>query len=338
MAVSVRDVAQLAQVSVGTVSNVLNRPEKVSPETVARVQDAIDRLGFVRNDAARQLRAGRSTTVGLIVLDVSNPFFAELARGAESSAAKQGLSVILGNSDEDPAREAAYLDLFEEQRTHGILISPIGDVSQRLARLREHGTPAVLVDRSAEDPGVSSVSVDDVAGGELAVRHLVRGGRRQIAFLGPPLGMRQVQDRLEGARRAIADQGGATLEIVPTDGLTVLDGRRAGERLMTRPIDARPDAIFAANDLLAIGMLQSLVMTGRVEVPGDIALVGYDDIDFASTAVVPLTSIRQPAQLIGSTALDVLIEEAADPSLAPRTIVFQPELVVRASSATPREP
>lgn len=106
---------------------------------------------------------------------------------------------------------------------------------------------------------------------------------------------------------------------------------------MTRPIDARPDAIFAANDLLAIGMLQSLVMTGRVEVPGDIALVGYDDIDFASTAVVPLTSIRQPAQLIGSTALDVLIEEAADPSLAPRTIVFQPELVVRASSALPHQ-
>lgn len=337
MAVSVRDVAQLAQVSVGTVSNVLNRPEKVAPETVARVQDAIHQLGFVRNDAARQLRAGKSTTVGLIVLDVGNPFFADLARGAESSATRRGLSVILGNSDEDPAREAAYLDLFEEHRAHGILLSPIGDVSPRLARLRERGTPVVLVDRNGEDSGLSSVSVDDVAGGELAVRHLVEAGRHRIAFLGPPRGVQQVEDRLTGARRAISDQQAASLEVVPTDGLTVLDGRRAGERLLARPVETRPDAIFAANDLLAIGVLQSLVMIGNVEVPDDIALVGYDDIDFASTAVVPLTSVRQPAQLIGSTAVDLLIEEASDPTLAPRMIVFQPELVVRASSALPRE-
>jgi LacI family transcriptional regulator len=164
MAVSVRDVAQLAHVSVGTVSNVLNRPDKVAPATVEKVQRAIDELGFVRNDAARQLRAGRSKTIGLIVLDVRNPFFTELARGAEDEAAAHQLAIILGNSDDDPVREAAYLDLFEEQRAHGILITPLGDVTERLERLREHGTPAVLVDRSGADSGFSSVSVDDVAG------------------------------------------------------------------------------------------------------------------------------------------------------------------------------
>lgn len=332
MAASVRDVAQLAKVSVGTVSNVLNRPDKVAPATVERVHRAIDELGFVRNDAARQLRAGRSKTIGLIVLDVRNPFFTELARGAEDEAAANQLAVILGNSDDDSDREAAYLDLFEEQRAHGILITPIGDVAERLERLRAHGTPAVLVDRSGADSGFSSVSVDDIAGGYLAARHLLEQGRRRIAYIGAQFEIRQVADRLEGARRAVTEVDDATLEVISAEGLTVLDGRRAGERILARPATSRPDALFTVNDLMAVGVLQALVMTGAVRVPDDMALVGYDDIDFASAAVVPLTSVRQPSRLIGSTAVSVLLEEAADPSLERRTIVFQPELVVRASS------
>ena len=150
-AISVRDVAAHAGVSVGTVSNVLNHPQKVSADALARVHAAIGALGFIRNDAARQLRAGSSNTVGLIVLDVRNPFFTDLARGAEDAAAAAGLSVILGNSDENSDRESTYLDLFEEQRVHGVLISPLGDVSARLARLRARGIPAVLVDRSSGD-------------------------------------------------------------------------------------------------------------------------------------------------------------------------------------------
>lgn len=332
MAASVRDVAQLAGVSVGTVSNVLNRPDKVASATVERVHRAIEELGFVRNDAARQLRAGRSKTIGLIVLDVRNPFFTELARGAEDEAADNQLAIILGNSDDDTEREAAYLDLFEEQRAHGILITPIGDVTERLERLRENGTPAVLVDRSGADSGFSSVSVDDIAGGYLAARHLLEQGRRRIAYVGAQFQIRQVADRLEGARRAVAEVPEATLEVISVDGLTVLDGRRAGERMLARPASARPDAVFTVNDLMAVGVLQALVMTGAVRVPDDIALVGYDDIDFASAAVVPLTSVRQPSRLIGSTAVNVLLEEAANPELERRTIVFQPELIVRASS------
>jgi LacI family transcriptional regulator len=177
-AASVRDVALRAGVSVGTVSNVLNRPAKVTADTVARVQRAIDELGFIRNDAARQLRAGHSKTVGLVVLDVRNPFFTDVARGAEDKAAEAGLTVILGNSDENTDRESAYLDLFEEQRVHGVLISPFGDITTRLERLRQRGIPAVLVDRSSGDASFSSVSVDDLAGGRLAVEHLVAQGRR----------------------------------------------------------------------------------------------------------------------------------------------------------------
>jgi LacI family transcriptional regulator len=328
-AVGIRDVAARAGVSVGTVSNALNRPQKVAPESLERIRAAIAELGYVRNDAARVLRAGRSSTIGLVVLDVRNPFFTDLARGAEDEAARHGLSVILGNSDEDPAREAGYLDLFAEQRVQGVLLSPYGEAGERLRGLRERGIGAVLVDRFSGDRDLSSVSVDDVAGGRLAVEHLLATGRRRIAFVGGPAGMRQVADRLTGAREAIAAVEGARLRVAPVAALTVLEGRRAGLELLAGP--DRPDAIFAANDLVATGMLQALVMDGSARVPDDVALIGYDDIDFASAAMVPLSSVRQPSQLIGRTAVEILLAERDGPA-TPRQVVFQPELVVRTST------
>ncbi|KRB36691.1 LacI family DNA-binding transcriptional regulator [Microbacterium sp. Root180] len=331
MSVSVKDVAALAGVSVGTVSNVLNRPDKVAPTTVERVQSAIAQLGFVRNDAARQLRAGRSRSIGLVVLDVRNPFFTDVARGAERRAATDGLSILLGNSDDDPARESDYLDLFEQQRVHGVLITPVDEISGRLERLRTRGIPAVLVDRLSEGAEFSSVSVDDVSGGYLAVRHLLDIGRRRIAFVGGPEHVRQVADRLEGARRAVAEEPDAALEVVETSALSVLEGRAVGERLRSRGPDGRPDAVFAANDLLAVGVLQALVMLGSVAVPGDVAIIGYDDIDFSAVTVVPLSSIRQPSELIGRRAVELLLAEV-DGAAEREQVVFQPELIVRDST------
>ena len=335
-AVSVRDVAQRAGVSVGTVSNVMNRPDKVSPSTIESVQRAIVELGFVRNDAARQLRAGRSRAVGLVILDVGNPFFAELARGAEDQAARAGYSIILGNSDEKADRESRYLDLFEEQRMHGVLISPFGEVTGRLRRLRERGIPAVLVDRTSPDSSFSSVSVDDIAGGRLAVDHLISTGRRRIAFVGGPMEIRQVTDRLEGSRRAASAHPDVSLEVLETAALSVVEGHDVAAAILKRPPQERPDAIFAANYLIAVGLLQALYMQGSVLVPDEIALIGYDDISFAQASVVPLSSIRQPSNLIGATAVDILLEEAADPDRAAVQIVFQPELVIRASTGPTR--
>ncbi|HWT34153.1 MAG TPA: LacI family DNA-binding transcriptional regulator [Microbacterium sp.] len=335
MAVSVRDVAETAGVSVGTVSNVLNRPDKVSSATVARVQDAIDRLGFVRNDAARQLRAGRSRTIGLVVLDLHNPFFSEVARGAEERAEREGLSVLVANTDEKQAREAAHLDLFEEQRVAGVLVTPTGDDLRRLRRMRDHGIPAVLVDRESQDSAFASVAVDDLEGGRLAAEHLLQLGRRRLMFAGGPISLRQVSDRLEGAQRAVAECPGATIEFVGTEALTVEDGRRAAKRITARDAATRPDAVFAANDLIALGLLQGLLQSGEIRVPDDVALIGYDDIDFAAAAVVPLSSIRQPAQLIGATAVELLLglDVDAESDGARRHVVYRPELVVRASTA-----
>ncbi|GGI44668.1 LacI family transcriptional regulator [Agromyces flavus] len=330
---SIRDVAQHAGVSVGTVSNVLNRPGEVSAESIRRVHEAIDALGYVRNDAARKLRAGVSTTVGFVVLDGQNPFFGDVVRGAEDEASSHGIAILYGNTDEDPKRERMYLDLFEEQQVRGVLISPYGDINPRLERLRARGIPAVLVDRFSGDGRFSSVSVDSVVGGRMAVEHLIGTGRRRIAFVGGPFDIRQVTDRLAGARAAAENAGEhVDLEVVATDALTVADGAAAGARIIARPRSAWPDAIFAANDLLALGLLQALVVDGRLLVPHDIALIGFDDNAFAAAAAVPLSSMRQPSRMIGRTALRILLEETADPELIPRQTVFQPELIVRAST------
>lgn len=331
---SVRDVAAAAAVSVGTVSNVLNRPEKVLPATVERVLAVIDELGFVRNDAARQLRAGRSRSIGLIVLDVGNPFFSEIARGAEARAGAERLSVLLGNSDEDASREDGYLDLFREQRVNGVLITPASDDVEKLVRAHASGTPVVLVDYEIPGSVFCSVAVDDVEGGYLAASHLLSLGRRRIAFVGGPSSIAQVLHRLEGARRAVAETAGAELEVIEVPTLTVLNGRDAGEEIVRRSAATRPDAIFAANDLLAVGALQAFTMFSDLRVPEDIALIGYDDIDFASATVVPLSSIRQPAQLIGHTAVELLLKTIDEPDGEyERNVRFRPELVVRQSTS-----
>ena len=336
MAASIRDVAREAGVSVGTVSNVLNRPGIVAPATVEKVTDAINRLGFVRNDAARQLRAGQSRSIGLIVLDARNPFFMDITHGAQSRALDDGYTVLMGGSDDSSEREQSLLELFEEHRVAGMLISPVHTDLRQLWRLREAGTPVVLVDRGSSDRSFSSVSVDDVEGGRIAAIHLLKIGRRRIAFVGGPLEIEQVRDRLDGARSVIAEHPGASIETFPTQSLSVLEGRRVGEQLCQLPANDRPDAIFAANDLLAMGVLQAIVMNGGLRVPEDFALIGYDDIDFTSAAVVPITSVRQPAAEIGKTAVELLLQEAGAGPDAPREqVIFTPELVVRASTAAP---
>lgn len=329
-----RDVAALAGVSVGTVSNVVNRPDTVKPATLKRVKSAINDLGYVPNGAARQLRAGQSKSVALVVLDAANPFFADVARGAERRATDEGLTVFLANSDESVEREERHLDAFESQRVFGLLISPVGDDTLRLERLRARGIPVVLVDRGTAGSPFPFVSVDDVAGGALAARHLVDGGWRRIAFVGGPMRIRQVADRHEGARGEVDSTPGAALEVFETRALTLGEGMRVGEEIRARVQRGEVDAVFAANDLLAIGVEQAL-LGGKepVHIPGDVALVGYDDIAFAAAAVVPITSVRQPRELIGATAIDLLLGHAESaPESSRRHVIFQPELVVRASS------
>ena len=330
-AASIKDVAREAGVSIGTVSNVLNRPDIVSPERRDRVLAAIRSLGYVRNDAARQLKLGRSSTVGTIVLDMGNPFYSQLVGGVEAAAEASSLAVISGSSGNREQRERLYLSLFEEQRVRGILLASTGAAEELIEQIRERGTPVVLVERERASTGGSSVSVDDFAGGEIAVRHLTGLGRRRIGVLAARQDLRQVAERLRGARAA-AESAGASLEVIEAEALTVLAGRAAGEEVVARSRTERPDALFCVNDLLAVGALQAFAFRHQVAVPEEIALVGYDDIAFARSTVVPLTSVSQPADLMGRTALALLEEEIADPAAPRRHVAFRPTLVEREST------
>jgi LacI family transcriptional regulator len=331
-----KDVAALAGVSLGTVSNVLNRPHLVKAVTRMRVQAAIAELGFVRNESARQLRAGRSRSIAYVVLDAGNPFFTDVARGIEEAAQAAGMALFLCNSNQDPQRERDYLDLLLEQRVQGVLITPVNPDLSQLDTLRSRGMPVVLVDRAPAEVDVCCVDVDDVLGGDLAVRHLLESGHRRIGFVGGPFFIPQVRDRHQGALRALkrVRRPADSLVVLETDGLNVREGRRAGERLAGLPAGRRPTAVFCANDLLALGLLQEMTRQGQ-QVPKDLTIVGYDDIEFTEAAAVPLTSVRQPRHLIGRTAAELLLEEAAGGAEhAHKRVQFQPELVVRASSGT----
>lgn len=332
-AAGVKDVAAAAGVSLGTVSNVLNRPEMVSTATRAKVEAAMASLGFVRNESARQLRAGSSRILAYLMLDAGNPFFTDVAHGVEEAAREAGLSVFLCNSNEDAAREADYLDLLEQQRVQGVLITPVDPDSSRLNTLPHRGTPVVVVDRAIDDGEHCSVAVDDVLGGEVALAHLIELGHERIAFVGGPLTIGQVTDRRQGARQALERASlppEALVELV-TGALTVAEGRGAGQRLAGLPASRRPTAAFCANDLLALGLLQQCVSLG-LRVPEDLAIVGYDDIEFAAAAAVPLTSVRQPRHLLGKTAAELLLDESSNPDHEHQRVTFTPELVVRTST------
>jgi LacI family transcriptional regulator len=331
--VGIRDVARAAGVSVGTVSNVLNYPDQVSAKTLTKVQQTMQLLGFVRNDLARQLRMGRSTAIGFVVVNVANPFFADLAHELEAAAEEVGHTIVLGSSDQNAARERRYIDLFDEQRVRGLLIVPQQGLTPRLSRLRASGTPVVLFDGNIESDEVCSVGLDGSAGGYIAVRHLVETGRRRLVVAGGPLS--QIGDRMSGAARAAQETPGVTLSIIETDDLTVEQGRLVAERILALREEDRPDAVFAANDLLAIGVIQTLILDRRLSIPRDIAIVGYDDIDFAASTVVPLSTIRQPRESLARAALELLEQEVAgEEDHKHGRHLLQPELIVRASSSS----
>jgi LacI family transcriptional regulator len=334
MPVRIKDVAAHAGVSVATVSNVLNRPEEVAQATRDRVNASIRQLGFVRNESARQLRAGRSRTIGLVVLDVANPFFTDLARGVEDEANQAGLAVILCNSEDQERREKRYLELLEEHRVQGVLITPVASSGSGLAGLARRGTPVVLVDSRSPRRGQCSVAVDDVLGGDLAMWHLLSASHERIAYVSGPPAIRQVADRRDGALRAFERAGRppADLQVINAGGLNVAAGQKAGAEIAALPAASRPTAAFCANDLIALGVLQEMTRH-RIRVPEDICIVGYDDIDFAAAAAVPLTSVRQPRYQLGRTAARMLLDEAAsDDAHQHYQVIFEPELVIRHST------
>jgi len=328
---SMSDVARHAGVALGTVSNTLNNPEKVTEATRRKVLAAVAELGFVRNEAARSLAAGSSDTIGLVVADLGNSFFVDIARGAEQVMRRHGMNVLIANSDVDPAKEMGNLELFERARVGGILLAPLDTPLVKSRSLPLHSTPTVLVNYESPTHSYSGVVVDERHGGMLAARHLLQLGRRRLVFMGGPLFLSAVRERYEGAQAAVESTPGATIELMETRGVNFRHGRQAAAELLARG-PGRFDGIVGAADLLAVGAVQTLADREGFRVPGDIAVTGYDNNHFASESSIPITTVGQPGEEMGRVAADLLLEQIAHRDAAKRTIVLEPHLVPRAST------
>lgn len=328
---SMSDVARHAGVAIGTVSNTLNNPEKVSERTRRKVLAAIAELGFVRNDAARSLAAGSSTTIGLVLADLGNSFFVDIARGVEQAVRRRGMNVLIANSDIEPDRELRSLELFEQARVAGIILAPLDTSLARSQVLPVRSTPTVFVNFESQTHRLSAVAVDEQRGGALAAAHLLGLGRRRILFVGGPLFLTAVRERFEGAARSVQEFDGATFEHVETQGMNIRHGRDAAQTILRRGAGAY-DGIIAASDLLAIGLMQVFTEAADFRVPDDIAITGYDNNHFASENAIPVTTVSQPGEEMGRVAADLLLERIRTPDAPVRTVVMPPHLIARKST------
>ena len=333
---SIADVAELAGVSLGTVSNVLNQPDKVSASTIAKVHRAIEELGFVRNANARSLAAGRSRTIGLVVIDLSNTMFVDVARGAQVAAREAGMNMLLANADNDGEQQDESLDFFDGTRVAGVLLAPLHDSQAGIERLRRHGRPVVVLNYDAEAHDGCSVLIDNEQAGYLAARHMIGLGRTRLAFVGGRDNLQPVHLRRMGVRRAVAEEHGRVrLEEIPTEDLNPPGGTAAGVELAGRPPDERPDAVIAVTDLLGMAIIQVFNGAG-IDVPHDIAVMGCDANSAAWGGTIPLTPVQMRGIDMGAEGTRLLLEEVAAATQGVehehRTVMLEPSLVVREST------
>jgi len=324
------DVAAHAGVAIGTVSNTLNNPDKVREGTRRKVLAAIAELGFVRNDAARSLAAGSSTAIGIVLADLGNSFFVDIARGAEKVMRRNRMDVLIVNTDIEPDREVHNLELLDRSRVAGILLAPLDTQLARSANLPSRSTPTVLVNYASPSLAYSGVTVNESHGGALAAEHLLTLGRKRLLFVGGPFFLSAVRQRMEGATSALSRRSDATIDTLQTRGVNIGHGREAAKRIIAGP--SRYDGIVAASDLLAIGLIQVLDDTPGFSVPDDIAVTGYDNNHFASESAIPVTTVSQPGEEMGAAAADLLLEQIANPDSSRRTVVLEPRLIPRRST------
>jgi DNA-binding LacI/PurR family transcriptional regulator len=325
------DVARLAQVSISTVSRVINEPELVREATRKRVQEAIQTLRYQPSRVARRLRveSGWANLVGLIIPDIQNPFFADVARGVEDVAQQHGYTVFLGNSDEDALKERRYLDVMVAESVDGIIVPPISENDLTVAELARTGLPIVCVDRRLARVTVDTIVVDNVRGAHEAVDHLIRLGHQRIGFIEGKPELSTSKERLQGYRQALEEHGIALDPSLIREG----DSRQpSGHRLTLELLELHepPTALLVGNNLMTLGALEAINARG-VRIPDDLALISYDDMPWAMAFNPPLTAVRQPGYEVGRRAMEVLLRRFHEPSRSTTLLTLQPELIVRKS-------
>jgi LacI family transcriptional regulator, galactose operon repressor len=327
------DVAERAGVSRGTVSRVLAGSPRVLPATRVRVLEAIEALDYQPSSIARSLRLQRTRTVGLIVTDITNPFYPEVVRGFEDTAQEIGLGVFLCNAAEDPRREARYLALLTERRVDAVVIAAGGLRHRQADALRSFRVPVVVVNASSPDPRIPAVLSDSRAGGRMAAQHLIELGHRQLVYVLGPREADETPVRLEGARDATRSARGlgVALEVVHGDGH--LSGGTAAAHAVASRLKP-PYALMCHNDMTAIGAMHGLTEAG-IRVPDDVSVVGFDDIALTDYTVPPLTTVAQDKYAMGRRAVRLIDRILAGETVS-GTERLPVRLVVRASTARPQ--
>lgn len=334
--VKLADVARLAQVSISTVSRVINEPELVRDETRKRVQEAIQALRYQPSRVAQRLRveSGQANLIGLIIPDIQNPFFADVTRGVEDVAQQHGYMVFLGNSDEDALKERRYLDVMRAESVDGIIVPPISENDAAISELAGSGLPLVCVDRRLARVTTDTIVVDNVRGAHEAVDHLIRLGHQRIGFIEGRPELSTSKERLRGYRQALEDHGIALDRALIREG----DSRQQSGRALTLELlglREPPTALLVGNNLMTLGALEAIHLKGA-RIPDDIALISYDDMPWAMAFHPPLTAVRQPGHEVGRRAMEVLLRRIKDPSRSTTLLVLQPELIVRQSCGAGR--
>ena len=326
------DVARHAGVSTGTVSNVLNRPGRVGADLRARVEQSIEELGFLGSRVASQLKNGRSSLIGVVLPDVGNPFWADLLRGVEQVLDRYDLTLVVASTRLDPAREGRLLEALGRHRVDGLILAPSRRSFQLAEVFLDRPFGVVTLDGRISGSRWSSVALDDVKGGELAAGHLLERGYRRLVLVNCSDSASWPADRRAGVRKAIAEHGlleaDCLTEVLPAGEGTVADGLAAAEEV-AHAVRGEPTGVICGNDLLALGLLRGLHDRG-LRVPEDLALVGYDDVDFAAALSPGLTSVRQPSFDMGAAAARLLMH---NPSGEESQVTFEPELIARESTA-----
>lgn len=326
---TIYDVARRAQVSAATVSRVINGLPTVDSALAQRVREAMRELDYQPNTVARSLRRSQTTLWAVIISDVGNPFFTALVRGVEDIAQQNGYSVVLCNSDENPAKEDQYLSAALAGKMAGVIISSAGR-STRVKDLLESGTPVVAIDRKLVNAKVDTVLVDNEHGAAIAIEHLLAGGYRRIACITGPRRVSTAADRLRGYQRALREAGIAYNEtLVRHADFREEGGYDAMKTLLARK--PQPDAVFVANNLMTVGAVECLLDQG-IDIPRKMGVVGFDDIPWAHLVRPSLSTVVQPTYELGRTAALLLVERIANPSRPPSTVTLTTELNVRGSS------
>lgn len=330
--VTIKDVAKLANVSTTTVSHVVNNTRYVDPDTKARVHAALDALEYQPNILAISLRSGITKMLGLIVPDASNLFFAEIARKIEDIGFQHGYSVLLCNSDNDAIKQTSYVRVLIERRVDGVIIISSGDKPDALKRLVENHIPVVVADRDVSLQMADVVLVDNEVGGYEATEHLISLGHRRIACISGPNDLAPSRHRVDGYLRCLREYGiPADPELLETGDFGFQSGKGAMARLLGQK--QRPSAIFATNDMMAIGAIAAANEAG-VAIPQELSLVGFDDIGLASVSTPTLTTIAQPIDQLAEQATECLFKRLKKEGKAENErFVLRTKLVVRASTA-----